>query len=32
LRNKTSSIDFSSEDDEIVIQTLVSLRDYGFNP
>jgi prepilin-type N-terminal cleavage/methylation domain-containing protein len=32
LRNKTSPIDFSSEDDEIVIQTLVSLRDYGFNP
>lgn len=32
LRNKVSSIDFSSEDDEIVIQTLVSLRDYGFNP
>jgi prepilin-type N-terminal cleavage/methylation domain-containing protein len=31
LSNKDSVVNFSEKDDEMVIQTLVSLRDYGFN-
>lgn len=30
LKNKKTAINFSDEDDQMVVQTLVSLRDYGF--